>query len=451
MRNWFDGSSRPSSPSRNRARKMWYSALPNLTNYKQEVKEVFLRLFQRHIPATFTIFERSNCQHKRPASYILIMAAVGGLFCSVPGSAEVARSMYNDARRLSLATYNTRRPEYGAGPTAEDKFVIVKTFLLTGLYGLCSGDKRSYEFVEACYADLTGAVLEYAEMFQNSELADDRIAQLLEALLILDSYRVIIMIRPPLSPWCALESVTECSGLGTKLTKLLSRINMGNDSDEEAPSLAVLAAIAPHVWSAMYPRQNAYAGDNVLVEAITVGQSNFAEIACERWLSTHVSGEPEASHLAVYHMMNILLHANVILLQSFAHSPPGSLARDPQRSIMAREVLRWTEDRHHSIAHWHAEQLMSVIETAVAHRMTDQHHNSARFARNQPIPDTQESPHVPYAVYFAALVLWCGGVMHEPSLTTSELRAPIVRGERVLLLHKIHVAQLLARALGGIT
>ncbi|KAK5674816.1 hypothetical protein LTS10_012553 [Elasticomyces elasticus] len=93
MRNWFDGSSRPSSPSRNRARKMWYSALPNLTNYKQEVKEVFLRLFQRHIPATFTIFERSNCQHKRPASYILIMAAVGGLFCSVPGSAEVARSM----------------------------------------------------------------------------------------------------------------------------------------------------------------------------------------------------------------------------------------------------------------------------------------------------------------------------------------------------------------------
>ncbi|KAK5727905.1 hypothetical protein LTR17_012328 [Elasticomyces elasticus] len=169
MRNWFDGSSRPSSPSRNRARKMWYSALPNLTNYKQEVKEVFLRLFQKHIPATFTIFERSNCQHKRPASYILIMAAVGGLFCSVPGSAEVARSMYNDARRLSLATYNARRPEYGAGTTAEDKFVIVKTVrikppsyidleLMRSLRIVPAdrGDKRSYEFVEACYADLTG-------------------------------------------------------------------------------------------------------------------------------------------------------------------------------------------------------------------------------------------------------------------------------------------------------
>jgi hypothetical protein len=83
---------------------MWYSAVPNLTHYRPEIKEVFLRLFQRHIPATFPIFERPNCQHKRPASYILAMAAVGGLFCSVPGSAEVARSMYNDARRLSLAT-----------------------------------------------------------------------------------------------------------------------------------------------------------------------------------------------------------------------------------------------------------------------------------------------------------------------------------------------------------
>jgi hypothetical protein len=103
MQEWFNSSSRPSSPSRSRARKLWFSAPPDPDLYKKEVKEVFLRLFQKHIPPTFSIFERENCQHKHPASYVLAAAALGGLFCSVSGSAEVARSMYNDARRLNLA------------------------------------------------------------------------------------------------------------------------------------------------------------------------------------------------------------------------------------------------------------------------------------------------------------------------------------------------------------
>ena len=292
-------------------------------------------------------------------------------------------------------------------------------------------------------------------MVLGADSADVRF-RILEALFILDSWRVIIMIRPPLMPWCALESATEGSTPGTKLAKLLSRTqhtsrsgNIDNDPEEQAASLAVLAANAPIVWSAMYPRQNAYADDNILVEAITVGRSSFAEIACERWLSAHAPVQPvDPAHLTVYHMMNVLLNANVTLLQTFAHSPPESPARDPGKSIMAREVLRWTEDRHHTIARWHAEQLMSVIEAAVAPRMSDQLH---RTSRAQPSSEYHESPHVPYAVYFAALVLWCGGAMREPAFTASELRAPVVRGERVLLLHKVHVAQLLAKALGGIS
>jgi hypothetical protein len=93
---------------------------------------------------------------------------------------------------------------------------------------------------------------------------------------------------------------------------------------------------------------------------------------------------------------------------------------------------------------------MSTVEKAVAHRMTDQHQNNARSSKEGPLPDDPEAPHAPYAVYFAVLVLWCGDFMSEDPLTASQLRAPIIRGEKILLLHKVHVAQLLAKALGGI-
>jgi hypothetical protein len=102
---------------------------------------VFLRLFQRHIPPTFPIFERSSSMHKHPPSYVLAAAAVGGLFCAVAGSAEVARSMYNDARRLNLAAvsvlppgrdYDLTRQQYHVRPedsaeSIEDKLVTIKT------------------------------------------------------------------------------------------------------------------------------------------------------------------------------------------------------------------------------------------------------------------------------------------------------------------------------------
>ena len=282
--------------------------------------------------------------------------------------------------------------------------------------------------------------------------------RLLDALFIFDCYRVIVMIRPPLMPWHTLESVAEGSAPASKLSRLLSCTeNLFNPMKSieqpvwDAAGLAVLASNAPHIWSAMYPRFNADLGDNVLVEAIDVGRPYFAEIACERWLSAHTAEEPiNTSHMAVYHMMNILLHANMTLLQIFAHSPPDSPTRDPATSAWAREVLRWTQDRHHGVALWHAEQLIGTIETAVAHRVTDQHHNSSRTSRNQSTTDAQESPHVPYAVYFATLVQWCGGIMRKPPMTATELQAPIVRSQRILLLHKIHIAKLLAKALSNI-
>jgi hypothetical protein len=85
---------------------MWYSAPPNQNDHTKDVVRVFLRIFQKHIPKTFTLFKDATVNKKGRAAYTLAMAATGGLFCTVLGSAEVAKSMYNDARRLLLASVN---------------------------------------------------------------------------------------------------------------------------------------------------------------------------------------------------------------------------------------------------------------------------------------------------------------------------------------------------------
>ena len=62
-----------------------------------------------------------------------------------------------------------------------------------------------------------------------------------------------------------------------------------------------------------------------------------------------------------------------------------------------------------------------------------------------------EAPHIPYAVYFATLVLWCGAVTEETTVSNLlSAQASIARGERVLSLHKVHIAQLLARVLNDV-
>jgi hypothetical protein len=104
MQEYFDRKSRAPSPTLNKANVMWYSSPPNIEDHDPDVVNIFLNLFHKHIPETFPLFEEVTIGQKIRAEYYIAMAATGGLFCSVPGSFEVAKSMYNDARRLLLAS-----------------------------------------------------------------------------------------------------------------------------------------------------------------------------------------------------------------------------------------------------------------------------------------------------------------------------------------------------------
>lgn len=83
---------------------MWYSAPAGLWNHDLEIINVFLNLFTRNVPRFFRLFEDLAVTTETRPDYVLAAAAVGGLYCSTTGSFEFSRAMYNDSRRLLLAS-----------------------------------------------------------------------------------------------------------------------------------------------------------------------------------------------------------------------------------------------------------------------------------------------------------------------------------------------------------
>ncbi|KAB8067344.1 hypothetical protein BDV29DRAFT_92665 [Aspergillus leporis] len=127
---------------------------PSLEIYDRDVVNVFLNIFHDHIPAFFPIFKDNPPLDVNRPDYYLSMAAVGALYCSVEGSYEIARAMYNDARRMILEAASSLVHATESSSDLDNALIDVRIFLLLEIYGLCSGDRRSYELAEAHHVDL---------------------------------------------------------------------------------------------------------------------------------------------------------------------------------------------------------------------------------------------------------------------------------------------------------
>ena len=138
-------------------------------------------------------------------------------------------------------------------------------------------------------------------------------------------------------------------------------------------------------------------------------------------------------------MLHIILHANFSVVQSFAYS---------LQDQAAAEVSKWISTRHYAIANWHADRILTVAEKAMvnisqkAPRSSPSSHSESRSLPFGP-------PHVPYAIYYASLIVWVG-LVQQRDLAPSLVRSPILRGERMLRLHKTQIANLLAGVLGEV-
>jgi hypothetical protein len=83
---------------------MWYSAPACLSDHDLEIVNVFLNLFSRNVPRFFSLFQDLTITSETRPDYVLAAAAVGGLYCTIPGSFEFSKAMYNDSRKLLLAS-----------------------------------------------------------------------------------------------------------------------------------------------------------------------------------------------------------------------------------------------------------------------------------------------------------------------------------------------------------
>lgn len=152
MQEYFDRKHRSTSPSPTRANKLWYSAPPSIDRHNKDIIRVFHRVFRKHVPKTFSLFEgaTSAVNTRDQPAYVLSMAALGGVFCTTPGSAEVAKSFYNDARRMLLSSVclvtfcfaithasqiNTRSNLNEPSVRREDKLILSKTVCLAPCVG----------------------------------------------------------------------------------------------------------------------------------------------------------------------------------------------------------------------------------------------------------------------------------------------------------------------------
>lgn len=269
------------------------------------------------------------------------------------------------------------------------------------------------------------------------------------------------MQRPPSMPWSHANSFAQPPSTDSRTAQLQRRVEALTDSGYSVDSLATkeyslasLAALSLHLWPVIYPSSNKSGSSSDGIKSHRLWKADFVELAGDTWLRT-AGTTANSSSLAVYHIMNIMLHGNLSVLQCFAHSHSCSEARDPEKSSTGREVHAWLHGRHYTIARWHAENLINAVENAFVAPPSKAKRQDSRMPPSMSSSSSTETarlpfeaPHVPYAIYFATLILWCGEIVGDnTSSSVVASKAHLARGEQLLSQHRVHIAQLLARVL----
>ncbi|KAH8688649.1 hypothetical protein BGW36DRAFT_442920 [Talaromyces proteolyticus] len=399
---YFDRESGAPSPAYNKVESMWFSKPPKLQDHDVDVLNVFLNLFYRHMPKTFPLFEMSRITNQNKSYYILALDAVGGLFCSVNGSFEIVK-------------VKTAKPFNAATLDREENLTVVKT-----------------------------AVREYSELSQFTLRSPRSEAENVQV--------VLMQSRPSLS-WRHAESFCQNPTRGDSMDRLQNLVNSftysgypiipANIDIYNLGSLAVLAAFS---WPIMPSALDNYEPSS------SIWKTDFVDLACDAWLRAQPA-DIKVSSLVLYHTMNIASHANFDPLQNLAHSPQGSAASEKCEKTSESTINTWVRSRHYDIARWHAESLIDCTEKAITASMKEgasrnQHGRIAPPSTNiERSLVVTEAPHIPYAIYYATLILWCGDILLDDNRMAGV--SHLARGGHVLSRCRVRIvqAQLLERVL----
>ena len=403
MRVHFRLRSRAPSPSRVETGQQQYSIAPDLARYDPDIINVFLNLAQRHLGDAFPLFSSFEATPDTEAELCLATAAIGALYCSISGSIKIARSLYHDARRLLLESCFADQDS-----NKDLSRSHAMTFILLELYGICSGNKRSYEFSEVWHGSLLEAATEHLSA---PSLDSSQAPSLQSSIRMLESYRVLILGLPP------------------SMTKATDPCNFASLNEAMSPSSISFSQESPDISDLI--RIAGVVGSCNKDSRARLWKAEFVELALDRWLRLQ---QPPASmsEQLLFHMTHIYLHANVPLLQRYA------MARASSHSTidLPNELQSWISSQDYRVSRWHAEKIVASIK-----RLTS---GKASALNLQLISNSAEPPHLPYCLYFAIVVIWYGNMLADD---ISFEEKTVFESIELLSGLKVHVAKLLAIAL----
>jgi hypothetical protein len=191
-----------------------------------------------------------------------------------------------------------------------------------------------------------------------------------------------------------------------------------------------------------------------------LAKTDFVELAADKWLRSQKTTEPAS--LILYHLINIAMHANLLVVQNYAHKTSKGQVETSEmdRDHSKAYILRWICGKHYQIAEWHAKRILECVGQHSNVSLTEnstsaRHHNG----RSQPLNPASEASsqggldiaHVPYAIYYATLILWCGRRVAfdaaEGTTTTATAMSCLERGRNLLSRQRLRIATLLEHVL----
>lgn len=231
-----------------------------------------------------------------------------------------------------------------------------------------------------------------------------------ESLYVLESYRVILLLRPPN---CSFRSdfafrgyggfASSASDVDNLVRTLLTPGSSVASSYQQQDSIIALASISIMAWPVL-PR------GIIQSQKRTLWNAEFLELALNSWARTQSHG-CNWSMLLLYHLIHVSIHTNMGLVQHFAHSPAQSLFRKKSGRAFAC-IEQWQKSNHYLVAKWHAQSILRRVKDAMAasQMRSSDSLGDVPSGTGRPLI-LPESPHLPYCVYFSALVLWCGSIV----------------------------------------
>lgn len=326
------------------------------------------------------------------------MAAVGALYSAVPESTKISKMLYNDARRLFLENYLCE-----VDHSILDLISFAKSFILLEIYGLCSGDKRAYEFIEFFHGNKMLAIARCMDVLAADITREQhyQIRMVLQAVKVLDSYRVLILRRPP--------SFTDERMAGMKpkdSDHLLSATSLLREkTDSTFAQWRDLTNVVSLSWMPSF-------GDGQ-TSPPPLWKVEFIELALHRWLvlgDVHEQDETpsSASQMMLFHLTQVLLHSSIRTLRRYCcaavhgAAPLSELQKTPEISPQP-----WANVYRYKKAIWHANAILRLANDSIT-PWRPQNPSSMQCL------SFAEPPHFSFCIFFATLVAWYDNIRERP-------------------------------------